>query len=208
MALELLRKKSAHCRDHVFRLARLATLNELPGVKIPLAEKVDSPMPNFEPAVVFVKRHSKFIWGFTIAWVIGHWSDLAFLWREVSGWWLVVAAFVVCEVMFNVGLVLMAAAAGRRVFAGAGFRPKLWVKALAGLRGEFGSTLGQVGNSKWFKRGLYLNWFGAAMGTGVLPLVLIPVLLPATSWPLMVTPAVDLFLTFASRMTMRTSRPA
>lgn len=165
-------------------------------------------MPKFESAVVFVKRHSRFIWGFTIAWVISHWRDLASLWHAVSGWWLVVAAFVVCEVMFNAGLVLMAGAAGRRVFAGSGLRPKLWVKALAGLRGDFGPTLRQAGTSRWFKRGLYLNWFGAAMGTGVLPLVLIPVLLPVTSWPLMVTPAVDLFLTFASRMTMRPSRAA
>lgn len=152
----------------------------------------------------FVKRHVKFVWGFTIAWLLGHWGDLVYLWHTVSDWYLIVAAFVICEVMFNVGLLLMATVTGRHIFAGAGLRPKLWLKALAGLRRDFGSTLHQAGGDRWFKRGLYLNWFGAAVGTGVLPLVLIPVLLPLTSWPLMITPAVDLLLTFASRMTMQT----
>jgi hypothetical protein len=156
----------------------------------------------------FAKRHSGFIWGFTIAWLISHWRDLVILWGEVSNWYPIVVLFIICEVMFNVGILVMAAATGSQVFSGTGLRPRRWLKALGVARREFGKTFDNVQNRKAFRWGLYLNWFGAAMGTGFLPLILIPLLLPVTSWPLMITPMVDLLLTFASRMTIqqRTNR--
>ncbi|WP_190821513.1 hypothetical protein [Saccharopolyspora pogona] len=156
--------------------------------------------------VEFVKRHSKFVWGFTIAWLIGHWGDLAVLWDAASNWIPLVVLFAFFEATFVIGLLVVMAAVVRHLFPGAGYRPRFWLVAFHMLRRNVGATVAPVRNSGTFKVGLYLNWVGAAMVAGVLPLVLIPLLLPSSSWPLMVIPAVDLLLTFASRMTLQRRR--
>ncbi|MGK3945217.1 hypothetical protein ABK046_43530 [Streptomyces caeruleatus] len=153
--------------------------------------------------VAFVKRHRSFIWGFTIAWLISHWGGVAELWAAASNWVALAAIFVAFEVMFIAGLLVVVAAAARRLVPGPLERSRAWMTALGAFRRDFRATIDAIRDDRMFKVGLYLNWIGAAMVAGVLPLLLIPLLLPATSWPLMVTPAIDLLLTFASRMTLQ-----
>lgn len=146
-----------------------------------------------------IKRY--LIWGIvlaSVAWTIIRWDSLS----EVKGKVGQVAVFgvlmLINEVIFISGLLLITASLGRHVFAGTGWNPVRWVKALLGVRVKATELLHSIADSRMFRVGFMLNWIGA-VGTGLIPTVGIFVVLPYTTWGIAVLPMLDVVASIGIR---------
>lgn len=105
--------------------------------------------------------------------------------KEVGPW--VGLGLIVSEVLFIIGLVLMAAAAGVKL----GRNPLAW-------RSRLDTILGALSRTPLFWAGLVVNTIGA-IGTGLVVLAAVLAGLPVSAWGLLVLPLADLGLTAAVR---------
>lgn len=134
-----------------------------------------------------------------IAWSVWNWRGLTAVRHEIGQVPWLLLLVVVSEVVFCVGLVLMLVGIGKGL-------------SEMGTRGVWAQvkrrrlTLAQMGQrdatSRLFLVGLTLNWFGAAMTTGLIPLAVIILFLPVRNWPLAVIPVVDLLATGVIRWSL------
>lgn len=105
--------------------------------------------------------------------------------KEVGPW--VAIGLVVSEILFVIGLAVMAGTVGVKL----GFNPLKW-------RSQFDVILAKLDRSPLFWVGLVINTIGA-IGTGVVVLIATLTGLPPTAWGLLVLPLADLSLTAAVR---------
>lgn len=137
----------------------------------------------------------------SLLWTVINWSGIAAIKDRVHEVPAFVIAAAASEILFNVGLLMMAAAAGTTVLRGdddAG----CWARVRQ-ARTRLRTLLATETTRPLYKVGLNLNWFGAAMTTGIVPAIAIIWLLPFRNWPLLVIPSLDLVATFAIRMQLR-----
>ncbi|MEM9563150.1 MAG: hypothetical protein AAGA93_11055 [Actinomycetota bacterium] len=105
--------------------------------------------------------------------------------REVGPW--VGGGLLLSEVLFTIGLVVMAASVGVRL----GRNPLQW-------RSRLDVILAQLQRSPTFWVGLVINTVGA-VGTALVIVAAVLAGLPVSAWGLLVLPAADLGLTVAVR---------
>lgn len=134
----------------------------------------------------------------SVAWTIYNWSGLTQIKEELDKVAIFAIMLVLTEICFVIGATMVAAGLGKSIFAGTGYNPLAWLKAIGRLRGEYHSFAERINTSTSFRIGFNLNWFGA-VGTGVVALVGILVVLPATAWGLLVLPVLDIAASFGWR---------
>ena len=146
-------------------------------------------------------------WAWQLAFVIAilwtgfHLSGLTQITHHLNELPWLLASLVTFEICFNLGLVMMAMGIGRKVSIADGKSLRSFSSAISGLRRSIRDLLTVDTTSRLYRRGLQVNWLGAVMTTGVIPLVAIVILLPARNWAgLMVLPILDLIATCVIRI--------
>lgn len=135
-----------------------------------------------------------------LAWTILNWSGLKQIKDEMDKVPIFVGLLIACEICFDIGLLLLAASAGQKIFGGSGKSPVGWFQSFRGMRKKLRELLYQDSTTNLYRWGLYMNWFGAATVTGVIPIIAVVTLLPARNWGLLVLPMLDLGATFMLRI--------
>jgi len=123
------------------------------------------------------------------------WSAFVTLFHRLPG---LAVLYVIFEISFCVGAIMMVWGLGEKIFDGG---KVAWVRK---VRKRVKELFHSDSTNKWYRRGLYLNWIGAAMTTGVIPIIAIIWLFPSNRWlGLMAVPIADLISTFVWRIAAR-----
>jgi hypothetical protein len=111
----------------------------------------------------------------------------------------VAIALVVSEAFFIGGALLVAGSLGHHVLSSrGGTESATRLTAMRNVRATYRELAHHVGSSRAFSLGFLLNWVGAA-GTGIVLAVGIILVLPVSSWGLLILPLLDLVATFSWR---------
>lgn len=150
-----------------------------------------------------IKHVKNFLVVAALLWTLYNWEGLVQIKDKLHQIPWLVASFIIFEICFNVGLIMMAVGAGHEVFRGSGWNPRSWISSLGSVRQSMRALLNTDTTSPSYRWGLNLNWVGAAMTTGIIPMIAIALLLPFKDWSLMVIPVIDLFSTFIIRLSIK-----
>ncbi len=133
-----------------------------------------------------------------LAWTVYNWSGVKQIKHELHRIPVLVGLTIFCEVCFDLGLLLLAVSAGRKVL-GVDASSGTWLGRLREARKRVKELVNQDSTTQMYRWGLALNWFGAATVTGIIPIIAVVVLLPLRDWSLLALPVIDLCSTFALR---------
>lgn len=136
-----------------------------------------------------MKRY--FVWGvvlLSVFWTITHWGEFVDVKNRLDEMTFFAVAFIVTEACFNIGLVMLAASAGKSTLQALRQRSQILPALLAAVK-----------DSKWGRLGFYLNWVGA-FGATLVVLVGALWFLPGAAKALALVLGLDILSTFALRL--------
>lgn len=147
---------------------------------------------------VFKKWAVRIIVIASLMWTVANWSALTEIKDELDEAIIFVILFAFSEVCFIVGALLVAVGTGKTIFADTGKNPLNRLRAILRVRSTYRKFVADAPRSGAVRFGFHLNWFGA-LATGVFAAVGIIVVLPMTSWGLLVLPLLDIVATIGWR---------
>lgn len=108
-------------------------------------------------------------------------------------------SFIVFEICFNVGLVMMGVGVRQKIRQDGGN-----LRSLIALRSRLRELISSDSTNIWFKWGLILNLIGAVATTGVIPIVAVIWLCEPIKWPgLIILPCLDIVASILLRIKLR-----
>ena len=126
----------------------------------------------------FKKWGVRFIVIISIAWTIINWSALTEITDQLENVAIFLVLLAFSEACFIIGAILVAAGTGRVIFAGTGWHPLRWVRAIIQVRNTYQKFVADAPRSRMVRFGFHLNWFGA-LTTGVFAAAGIILVLPS-----------------------------
>lgn len=134
----------------------------------------------------------------SIAWTVYNWSGVVEIKNHLESLAVFALLFAFSEACFVIGALMVAIGGGKVVFAGTGKNPLKWALAVWRVRTAYRKLAEVAPSSRLVRIGFHLNWLGAVL-TGVFLAAGIILVLPMTSWGLLVLPLLDILASFGWR---------